>query len=414
MATPPAPRAAVSMGDLASAVLASPDELEDWIRGHGGLETESGATVSTVSALRVATVHRCVSILADQVGTIPLGVYRAGGSYAERDVDHPLDRVLSRRPNRWQSAFEFRRQLTTHLLLRGNAFALIVRSPGAAQVSALLPLAPDRMVVEQRPDTTIAYTYTRGDGREQTLAEADVLHLRALSLDGVTGLSVIAQAREAIGESIEGGRHASRLLRNGVTPTGAVKVEGELSAAAYERLKADLNQHAGAGNAGRVMVFEGGAEFSPMQMSSSDAQFLENRKYTSSQIAQIFGVPPFILGDTEKQTSFGGGLEQLMIATNRFTFGPWLTLWEGAVSRDLLSDREAATHEIRFDERAMLRGDTAARTQQATAWLQWGVASPNEVRAMEGMGPREGGDRFYSPPNEAGGESEARDDEPER
>jgi HK97 family phage portal protein len=396
--TPRTPRAAGDAIDLLSVTDSA--ELDRFFRGLG-VGSASGAMVTPETAMRVSTVYRCVSIIAEGVASVPLGVYHDDGTRSERKRDHAVDRLLSRRPNAWQSPYEFRRQLTSHILLTGNAFARIIRSQDGRPTD-LLPLNPDRVEVEQRADFSLAYRYRNGNGSAFTpMRPEDVLHLRGLSVDGVTGLSVIGQAREAIGVSMVTEEHAARTFRNGARPSGGVAVEGKLSDEAFDRLKADLaERYEGPQNAGRVILLEEGATFVPFTMSSVDAQFIETRRYTREDIAQMFGVPPFLLGDTTKATAWGSGLEQIMLGFNRFTLGPWLTLWEQAINRDVLGEADRAA-EARFDDRALLRGDITTRTAFNAAMLQWGVISPNEVRRDEGFAPREGGDVFYPPPNMA-------------
>ncbi len=400
LAQPAAPRAPRASGEAIDLLrMTDSAELSRFFRGMGNASA-SGALVTPETAMRVSTVYRCVSIIAEGIASVPLGVYRDDGSSSERARDHRVDQLLSRRPNAWQSPYEFRRLLTSHLMLTGNGYARVIRATDGRPTD-LVPLNPDRVEVEQRDDFSLAYRYRNGANGVSPMKAEDVLHLRGMSVDGVTGLSVVSQAREAIGVSLVTEEHAARTFRNGARPSGAVSSEGALSDQAFARLRADLQErYEGVENAGRVILLEEGLKFSPITMSSTDAQFIETRRYTREDIAQMFGVPPFLLGDTTKATAWGSGLEQIMLGFNRFTLGPWLTLWEQAVNRDVIGLADRAV-EARFDDRALLRGDIATRTAFNTAMLQWGVVSPNEVRRDEGFAPRDGGDIYYPPPNMA-------------
>lgn len=392
----PAVRAARSIAPRAGAELSlsNPDDLEDFIRL--GL-VAGGSTVTAESAMRVTTVYRCVALLSESAAGVPMGVYRLDADEATRDRAHAVDRLLNVRPNAWQSPYEFRRLLMCHVILRGNAFVRIVRGVGG-RITDLWPLDPDRVTVTQAADYSIVYEVSRGERGPLRLKQSDVLHLRALGSDGVTGVSLIGQAREAIGVALETERHAARMFRNGARPSGTMSIEGALSDEAYDRMQAQLAaNYEGAENAGRVMVLEQGAKFSPITMTSADAQFLETRAFQRNDIATVFGIPPFLLGDTTKASAWGTGLEQIMIGFNRFTLAPWLTLFEQAMRRDLLGSDPAL--DVRADMRELLRGDQATRTAFHTAMLQFGVMSPNEVRREEGFSPRDGGDIYYPPPN---------------
>ena len=134
-------------------------------------------------------------------------------------------------------------------------------------------------------------------------------------------------------------------------------------------------------------------------MTAEDAQWIESRKFSRTDIAMFFGVPPHMIGDTEKSTSWGSGIEQQSIGFVTYTLEDHLTTWEETANRDLITDSSIYA---RFNRRALVRGDIKTRTEHYVKMLQWGVYSPNEVRAREDENPRADGDVYYDPPNTAG------------
>src|SRR5690606_28789942 len=133
-------------------VIATSQQLEEALRA--GKVTGSGATVTPNSAMRVAAVYACVRIISGAVATLPLHIKRRVDERIREDAsDTPIWSVLRRKPNRWQTPSQFRRMLQAHLLLRGNAYAMIVRSRGLVQ--ELIPLHPDRVAVRQADDLTL-------------------------------------------------------------------------------------------------------------------------------------------------------------------------------------------------------------------------------------------------------------------
>lgn len=350
--------------------------------------------------MRVAAVYASVRIIAGAVATLPLHIKRRVDDRTREDAsDTPIWTVLRRRPNRWQTPSQFRRMLQAHLLLRGNAYAMIVRSRG--QVQELIPLHPDRVEVKQRDDLALEYHYTRQDGRRIQLAQAEMFHLVGLTLDGVHGVSPITYARETIGLSLSMEDHGASTFRNGARVSGVLKHPNKLGPEAVANLKAGLEEfRSGGEQEGKNLILEEGMDYARIAMTAEDAQWIESRKFSRSDIAMFFGVPPHMIGDTEKSTSWGTGIEQQSIGFVAYTLEDHLTMWEEAINRDLIGADDKLY--ARFNRAALVKGDIKARWEAYVKGLQWGVWSPNEIRALEDENPREGGDVFYPPPNTAG------------
>ncbi|MDI6838941.1 MAG: phage portal protein, partial [Rhizobiaceae bacterium] len=167
-------------------VISTPQELEAAMRG--GSMTGAGIAVTPDTAMRVAAVYACVRIRSGVVANMPLHIKRRIDERTREDAsDDPLWKIFRRRPNRWQTPAQFKRMMQAHLLLRGNAYAMIVTS--RQSVIELIPMHPDRVKPRQNDDLSISYTYTRKDGRQITLAQSEVFHLVGLTLDGVVGVS---------------------------------------------------------------------------------------------------------------------------------------------------------------------------------------------------------------------------------
>lgn len=391
------PRASLQ-GAGGGLVLRTRAEFEEALRT--GSLTASGTRVTPDTAMRVAAVYASIRIIAGAVATLPLHIKRRVDARTREDAsDTPIWTVLRRRPNRWQTPSQFRRMLQAHLLLRGNAYAMIVRSRG--DVQELIPLHPDRVDVKQRHDLALEYLYTRQDGRRIQLAQEEVFHLVGLTLDGIRGVSPITYARETIGLSLAMEDHGAATFRNGARVSGVLKHPNKLGPEAIANLKAGLEEfRSGGEQEGKNLILEEGMDYARIAMTAEDAQWIESRKFSRSDIAMFFGVPPHMIGDTEKSTSWGTGIEQQSIGFVAYTLEDHLTMWEEAINRDLVGADD--TLYARFNRAALVKGDIKARWEAYVKGLQWGVWSPNEIRALEDENPREGGDVFYPPPNTAG------------
>lgn len=380
---------------------AVPAPDDDFWYGGSGTQSETGLTVTPERAMRVTTVYRCIAIMSQTLASLPIHIYRkipgeAGASQRELADNHPLGEVLRYQPNRWQTSFEFRQMLMGHLCLRGNAYAEIV--PGVrGAVDQLIPLHPDRVVPERLPTGSIRYTVTDPfTGQSRRLLQDEIMHLRGLTSDGLRGLAPIEAAANAVGLALATEKYGSRLFRNATRPSGILTTSKGLNEAGRKRLKQEWAAlSAGMDNTGRTAVLEDGLAWQKIGLDQEEAQYLETRGFQVEEIARLFGVPLFLLASMTKNSTWGAGIEQMLIAFVIFTMQPWLVAWEQVFRRDLLVAKE--TYEIKFNVDGLLRGDSKARAEFYASGIQNLWMNPNEVRRKEGMNDREGGDAFVNP-----------------
>jgi HK97 family phage portal protein len=269
---------------------------------------------------------------------------------------------------------------------------MIVRS--GRRILEVLPLNPDRVDIALNDDTQVRYFYNRKRGGRIELRPEEVFHLRGLTFDGLHSVARVEKAAEAIAISIQAERATAALFRNGTFASGALKIPGELSPAAYDRLKASWNErHQGADNAGSTPLLEGGAEYQAFASSAKDAQTIESRRFQVEEVLRVFGVPrPLAMMD---DTGWGSGIEQLSIGFVRYGLNPWFTAWQEACARSFLTDDEDDL-EIKFNPAALLNGtmkdqaDFFAKASGAGGHRPW--MTPNEIRAKLNEPPHPDGD----------------------
>ena len=393
---------------VAAMAFDSPEFLE-FVRGGGG------GSVSVEAALENSAVLRCVDLISASIGMLPLSLMRRAedGAMAP-DESHSLHRVLAWRPNDWQTPYEFKSLMQGWVLADGNAYALPVRSLG--RVIALQPIAPSRVIVEQRDDWSLVYKVSTAGGIRE-LGARDVFHLRGMSRDGITGLSRVKKAAAIIQTALSAQRAADRLFRQGVMAGGALKHPGHLGSEGVQHLRDALeSRYSGAEAAGRWMVLEEGMEAQIFSSTAESSQMAETRAAQVEEIARVFGVPrPLLMMD---DTSWGSGVEQLAILFVRFGLAPWFVAWEEAIRRTLIDERDWPVLAADFDERELLRGtlsDQATFFAKALgsgghpAWM-----TQNEVREQSGMGQRPDGEGLKQATKAAGAAPEKgeADDDP--
>lgn len=325
--------------------------FKEFIRSGGASATASGARVTPKSAMKNTTVFRCVSLVSYSIGMLPLHLQKTDSK--ENAKDHPLYKILHRKPNSWQTAFEFRSYMQQMALEYGNAYARIVRS--GSRIISLVPLQPNRVSVSQRPDWSLEYKIDRENKGPVVLEQSDIFHLRnGMSEDGISGLSIVSQAAEAIGLAQQAERASARLFENGMMVGAMLKHPGKLSAEAYERLKSSLADREGAENAYKTLILEEDMKAEAVAQSGRDSQATEQRKLQIEEIARPFGVPRPLLSVDD--TSWGSGIDVLGQLFVRYGLNPWFEAWEQAIARSLLSDDDAEIYEAKFNAGALLRG----------------------------------------------------------
>lgn len=362
-------------------------------RALGSVPTSSGETVNTASVLGLAAAWACVNLLAGTIASLPLMVYRTRNGARTVASDHPLYRILHDSPNADQTALDFWEFVCASLELHGNAYAEVVRARNGRIIALGVPITPELVTVHRLDTGALEYEWV-DQGRRIIAGQDRVLHIRGFGGNPLGGLSTLSAGRQSFGlaQAIE--RASGDTFRNGVRPSGLLKTADTLTIDQRKQAEELLQEKfAGAINAGRPMLLDRGMDWVQLSISPEDAQMLQSRAFSVEEVCRFFGVPPFMVGHTEKTTSWGTGLEQQTLGFQKFTLRRRLKRIEQALEKQLLSvaDRLAGIT-IEFNLEGLLRADSAARASFYQLMLTNGVMTINEVRSLENLPPVEGGD----------------------
>jgi HK97 family phage portal protein len=370
-----------------------------------GRTSAAGVTVTEKLALRNSGFFRAVKLISTSVGMLPMHLHRRkSDGTTEKAKDHPLYRVLHKRPNGYQTALEFKAHMQLCALLDGNAYARVVWGvkKGKPAVLALLPFKRRTITPEITEAGDLTFKYQPPSGDHQWLRAKDVFHFRhPVSVDGLKGVSLLDVAVETLGLASAAERALGKMLAKGIMAGGAIQLPAgtELSPEAYDRLKASMNEdYSGAENAGDWFLLEDGATANPFA-SAKDSQTDETRKRQIEETARFTDVPrPLLMMD---ETAWGTGIETLGIFFVTYCLLGWFVAWEQAVERSCLTEAENDADElyVKFNEGALLRGslkDQADFFSKALgnngAWMR-----PNEVRANFELNPDPDGEVLPKP-----------------
>lgn len=376
--------------------------LAEWF--GGGARSHSGVSVTAESSLGLMPVWAAVRLICETLASLPLVLLKSDGNRRERATSHPLYRVLSEQPNAWQTSLEWREMCQAHVLLRGTCYNAITETRGGYP-ETLLPLHPDRVTPRHEPlrpggPKVRYYKYSPWDEEPRIFLEHELFIVRGLSLfDMMKAVDPVANGREALGAALAAEEHGARFLANNVQPGGVLEHPGKLKPDAHQRLAEDMEKRrAGLAHAGKTLILEEGMKWHQIGMTNKDAQFLESRKFSVTEIARMFKVPPHMIADLDRATF--SNIEHQGIEFVTHTMLPWFVRWEQRIKLSLLGPTERQTLYPKFIAAGLLRGDTKSRYEAYAIARQWGWLSANDIRELEDMNPiGPEGDIYFVPLN---------------
>lgn len=345
-----------------------------------------------------AVAHRCISVVAETLASVPLSVYRRtedGGR--EKASDHPLYAVLHDQTSPALTAFEAREWLVASILTAGNAYARIERN-GRGQVTALHPLVAGSVTVERLATGRLRYKVALANGGTDILLQDECLHLKYRTADGILGMSPIQIAAATFGLALAQTDQAGAAAVNAFRPSGILSFPDKLGGAGKDDVLAKFRtKFIGQLKANDPIVLDGGATWSGISFNSRDSEFLESRKLSNLDICRVFGVPPSVAGITDNATYSNIGEESRALVQRCLM--PMARRVEMAMTTALLSPEARRTLYLEHDLNGLLRGTLAERYSAFRVGREGGWLSVNEIRAMENMSKIDGGDEFIQPLN---------------
>lgn len=373
-------------------IISSPDDL---MRIFGAEYVTGSEPVTPLRAMQLATVFTCVRVLAESMGMLPCRLYRREGKKKVPAEEHKLHDLLYVAPNDFMTAQEFWELLMVCLCLRGNFYAYKIYALG--QVVELLPIDPSTVTPKLKEDWTVEYHVSFKDG-VRVLTQDEIWHVRLFTLDGLNGLNPVAYARKCFSLGLDLEAHASNLFKNGAVTSGVLETDEELTDGAFNRLKTEFTEnHTGLTNVYKPMILEKGLKWKPTALNLEDSQFLETRNFQKNEICGLYRVPPHLAAMMEKMTL--NNIEHMGMSFVNYSLVPYMTRIESRIKVGLIQPDERKKYYAKFNAGALLRGDLKSRYESYGKGIQWGFLSPNDVRELEDMDPRDGGDVYLTPMN---------------
>lgn len=363
-----------------------------WLRqAFFGGSSAAGKTVTVDQAMRHDAVFACVRVLAESVGALPLEVYqrKAGGGLVKAWFD-PTYRLLHDQPNPEMTAMDCWSLAVTHLNTWGNSY-LGKEFDASGRVAALWPIFPEFMRVGRHQGEKFYQLYNPETRQFADFTSREIIHIKALSLDGLLGLSPIGYARECIGGAIAQDEYQHAFYANAALPRGVLTTDGELSETSARRLRRQWEEmYRGSGSAHKIAVLDNGAKFQAVSIPLEDAQFIDGQRVSVQKVCRIFRVPPSLVGAAGGEGSLRYSTAELEgIHFERYSVRPWLVRIERCLAADPDLFPGGRSMYPEFDVGSLLRSDQLNRFQSYALALDpdKGWMNRQEVRDMENLPP---------------------------
>lgn len=363
--------------------------------------TKAGVRITPDNALTVSGFWAGVRAISDPISYLSWHVFeRLQGGGKDRRDGNMIDWLLNVQPNEEMSAGTFRETMLAHAITWGNGYAEIERD-GAGRPLALWPLAPDRVCPERDMNGTLYYEYYPQNLPSVPLPARDVFHLRGLGFDGIVGYSVVRLAAQSLGLAKAMEENAATFFGNGSKPGGVLKYSGKVSPETREETRREwMKLHGGPGRAHAVAVLDQGLEYSAIAMSNEDAQMIDSRKLSVTEMARWLRVPPHKLYDLERATF--SNIEHMSIEFVTDALMPWVNRLEQEANIKLFGFGSQGRLFTKLNVKTLMRGDTAAQLAFISALIDRGVFDVDEAREyldLNPIGAAAGGKKRFVPLN---------------
>ena len=357
--------------------------------------SQSGENVSKEQAMRIAAVWSCVRVLSETIASLPISEHEIDLETGnKKKLNSPLTDLIGKQPSPLFNSFMFFERMLVDLSLDGNFYAYIERN-GAGLPIGLHPIQCVDVDIYMSPDgrsvyyeinqnnTNFVYPYT---GRVNAI---DMIHCKGISLDGIEGQSPIESQANTLGISLALNHHAGSFFKNGASVGGILKHPGTLKPETAKRLRESWsNNYGGSANTGKTAILEEGMDFMPKMLPNNQAQFLESRQFSISEIARIFRVPNHLINDLSAASYNNIEAQQIDFVVHTIT--PYVKRIETELNSKLIPFKKQGTQYFKFNLNALLRGDSKSRADYYRTLVNIGVLSPDEVRSFEDLNPMGG------------------------
>lgn len=356
-------------------------ESSDWIAGRANFSawanngfSNSGNGVLTTNE----AVFSIITRLADTVASLPIHLYRKGEVQQTNTIN-----LVRTEPNPNMTGYEMMNVTETARNTSGNGYLLIERDPATGTPVKLWPIDPGYVVIKRNIDDNSIWYEIDSDNLHCVVFNTEIIHVKHISpLGGLYGISPIDVLRRSLkfekdvqDFSLEEMNKKDAFIikyDRGINPDGAQRV--------LQNFRKMIKANGGA------VLLQAGYDIDRYESKFKPAELSEIEAISRTRIANAFNVPLSFLNDGQAKSTTN--VEHVMTQFVQMTLLPIVRQYEAEFNRKLLTQSQRARgYYFKFNVNGLMRGDTAARTQFYQTLIRNGVATENEIRALEDLPP---------------------------
>lgn len=351
----------------------------------------STTKANETTALTLSAFYNAIDILSDDIAKLPKAVYKKEDDKRLNYSEHPVNNLLSVRPNPKMTPFVFWKTIETLRLIKGNAYAKIERDANSGRQIAWTLLDNSKMEVLETPNDLV-YKY---EGK--AIASSDILHFLGFSLNGKVGVGVVTYAANQLGVSLEAQAYGNTIYKNRGLTYGVIEADGPVTDPNKKLISEGFTAKLSEQNPHKAPVLDEGLKYKSISITPEEAQFLETNKNGIIEVCRWLNIAPHKL--KELNNANYSNIYQQSIEHVQDSVLPRVTSKEQEINYKCFSSKEQGVCYIKFNLSVLLRGDLDAKSKYYTSMVYASIMSPNEVRALEDMNPMDGLDEVMRPVN---------------
>jgi HK97 family phage portal protein len=348
----------------------------------------------TQELVAFSAVYACINTISSDISKLPV-LINAVDLDTKARTERPQDyyAMLFRTPNNYQTCADFLFSFVQSFLFQGNAYCYCGKRNGRGEITEMHILNPYRVKPLVADTGEIFYEcsedFLAGLAPNTIVPERDMIHHRLPLLPGFPLIGVTpvfaAAASSAVGLKIL--QNSQMFFANSSRPSGFLTAPGKVSEPTANRLSVEWDENYTGSRYGKTAMLPEGLKWEPVTITAQDAQLIEQLRWSVEDVARVFRVPVFMLGDMTKVSY--RNTEQLARAYLTNCLSYYIATIETRFNRAF---DFPPTFEVKFDLSALLRTEIDVRYTAYTQALNAGWQTVNEVRSQEGLGPVNGGD----------------------
>ncbi|MNQ47641.1 Phage portal protein [compost metagenome] len=363
--------------------------------GFGGFSFLGGGSKGTKAnsktAFTISAFYNGVDQLSNDMAKLPKFVFKKDGENREKFTEHPVNYLISQRPNDLMNSFDFWKILEISAIIKGNGFAEIVRNSYTGVPTDLFFLDHDDVDVFIK-DRKLYYKY-----KGRAIDSSNILHFKGFSFDGLMGVGIVTFAAKQLGITIDAQTYQQEVYKDRGLGYGVIESDLKVDAKNKQAIEAGFSTKMASESKFKVPMLDEGMKYKSITISPAEAQFLETNNAGVLEICRWLNIAPHKLKDITSGTY--SNIYQQSIEHVQDSMMPRVISREQELNNKLFSVKEAGVIYTKFNLAVLLRGDLEMKQKFYTSMVYAGIYTRNEVRALEDMNPIDGLDEILQPVN---------------